>query len=42
MRRLDCPTGIKVTGQELAAVNLKPAMLHGEWNDCILPVHPKK
>lgn len=36
------PTGIKVTDQELAAVNLKPAMFHGDWNYCILPTRPKK
>lgn len=31
------PTGIKVTAQELAAVNLTPAPFHGDWNYCILP-----
>lgn len=36
------PTGIKVTDQELATVNLKPAQFHGDWNYCILPMRPKK
>ena len=31
------PTGIKVTDAELAAVQLKPAAFHGEWNYSILP-----
>ena len=35
------PSGIKVTDQELAAVNLIPADFHGEWNYTILPT-PKK
>ena len=35
------PTGIKVADDELAAVNLKPADFHGEWNYRILPTHRK-
>jgi hypothetical protein len=31
------PTGIKVTDQELASVNLQPADFHGEWNYRVLP-----
>ncbi len=36
------PTGIKVTDEELAAVRLKPAPFHGDWNYRILPVRRKK
>jgi transposase len=36
------PTGIKVTKQELAAVRLKPAKYHGDWNYQILPTTRKK
>ena len=36
------PTGIKVTDDELAAVNLKRADFHGDWNYQILPAHRKK
>jgi hypothetical protein len=42
---LDCgtyPTGIKVTDQELAAVNIKPAAFHGDWNYSIFPNRRKK
>jgi len=35
------PTGIKVTDAELAAVNLKRADFHGEWNYRILPAGRK-
>ncbi len=31
------PTGIKVSDDELAAVNLKPAAFHGEWNYTVAP-----
>jgi len=31
------PTGIKVTNDELASVNLRPAQFHGEWNYTIRP-----
>jgi hypothetical protein len=31
------PTGIKVTDNELASVNLRPAKFHGEWNYTIKP-----
>ncbi|HEV3261420.1 MAG TPA: ISAzo13 family transposase, partial [Gemmataceae bacterium] len=30
-------TGIKVTDEELAAVRIRPAKFHGEWNYTILP-----
>jgi transposase len=36
------PTGIKVTKEELAAVKLRPASFHGEWNYHILPAKRKK
>lgn len=36
------PTGIKVADDELAAVNLKRADFHGEWNYQILPARKKK
>jgi len=36
------PTGIKVTDEELAAVHLKPAPFHGDWNYRILPARSKK
>jgi transposase len=36
------PLGIKVTDEELAAVNLKPAPFHGDWNYRILPSRRKK
>src|SRR4051794_2370034 len=36
------PTGIKVTDEELAAVNLKRDKFHGEWNYSILPPRKKK
>ena len=36
------PLGIKVTDEELAAINLKPAPFHGDWNYCILPKRRKK
>jgi hypothetical protein len=36
------PTGIKVSDQELAAVNLKRDTFHGEWNYSILPPRKKK
>jgi hypothetical protein len=35
------PSGIKVSDQELAAVNLIPADFHGEWNYTILPTWKK-
>lgn len=31
------PSGVKVTDEELAAVSLKPAKFHGEWNYSIRP-----
>jgi hypothetical protein len=31
------PTGLKVTNDELASVNLHPAKFHGEWNYTIKP-----
>jgi hypothetical protein len=36
------PTGIKVSDEELAAVNLKHDRFHGEWNYSILPPGQKK
>jgi transposase len=36
------PTGIKVTDEELAEVNLKRDEFHGEWNYSILPPEKKK
>ncbi len=35
------PTGTKVSDDELAAVHLKPAEFHGDWNYQILPVRRK-
>ncbi len=35
------PTGIKVSDRELAAVNLKRAQFHGEWNYTLLPTRTK-
>ena len=40
--RREYPTGTKVTPQQLAAVRLKPASFHGEWNYSILPNGTKK
>ena len=31
------PTGLKVSDEELARVNLTPDTFHGEWNYCIRP-----
>jgi hypothetical protein len=42
---IDCgtyPIGIKVTDQELAAVNLKLDAFHGDWNYSIFPNRRKK
>ena len=36
------PLGIKVTDEELADVNLKPALFHGDWNYRVLPKRCKK
>ena len=36
------PLGIKVTDDELAAVNIQPASFHGDWNYRVLPQHRKK
>jgi Rhodopirellula transposase DDE domain len=36
------PTGIKVTDERLAAVNLTPNKFHGDWNYSIQPVRRKK
>jgi Rhodopirellula transposase DDE domain len=35
------PTGIKISDQELAAVNLKRAQFHGDWNYTLLPSRKK-
>ena len=32
------PTGVKVTDQQMAQINLKPASFHGDWNYTILPL----
>ena len=31
------PTGIRVSDDELATVNLKPAPFHGDWNYTVAP-----
>lgn len=36
------PLGIKVSDEELAAVNIRPESFHGDWNYRILPKHRKK
>jgi hypothetical protein len=36
------PTGIKVTDEQLAAVNMTPDIFHGEWNYSIQPGKRKK
>jgi hypothetical protein len=36
------PTGIKVTGEQLAAVNMTPDAFHGDWNYSIQPRKRKK
>jgi len=36
------PTGLSVTDAELAALNLKRADFHGEWNYTLLPLRRKK
>jgi hypothetical protein len=36
------PTGVKVSNEEIAAVKLKPAKFHGDWNYSILPRLPEK
>jgi len=35
------PTGIKVSDDELATVNLRPGEFHGDWNYCIAPTRKK-
>ncbi len=36
------PLGVKVSDAELAAVKIRPASFHGEWNYCILPKRRRK
>jgi hypothetical protein len=36
------PTGVSVTDAELAALNLKRADFHREWNCTLLPLRPKR
>jgi hypothetical protein len=36
------PAGIKVTDDELAAVNIKRADFHGDWNYTLKPTHKRK
>jgi hypothetical protein len=31
------PTGLKVSDEEMAALNLRKAKFHGDWNYCLLP-----
>jgi hypothetical protein len=33
---------VSVSDAELAALNLKRADFHGEWNYTLLPIRPKK
>jgi Rhodopirellula transposase DDE domain len=35
------PTGIKISDEELAALKLKPAKFHGDWNYALLPARKK-
>jgi hypothetical protein len=35
--RAEYPTGIKVSAEELATVNMSPDRFHGEWNYLIMP-----
>ncbi len=35
------PTGIKVSNEVLAEVNLMPASFHGDWNYTIAPARKK-
>ncbi len=36
------PIGVPVADEQLAAVNLKPAAFHGDWNYAILPTRKRK
>ena len=36
----DCAKGTKVTDAEMAALNIQPAVFHGEWNYTIAPRRP--
>ena len=36
----DYAKGIKVTDAEMAALNIQPAVFHGEWNYTIAPRRP--
>src|SRR5947199_9675963 len=40
--RRSYPTGIKVSDDELAAVNITPDQFHGEWNTCIRSARRKR
>ena len=35
------PTGVQVNDDDLAAVKLKRASFHGDWNYCVLPTRRK-
>ncbi|EQD27528.1 rhodopirellula transposase, partial [mine drainage metagenome] len=35
------PTGIQVSDEELAALRLKPAQFHGDWNYALMPARNK-
>jgi hypothetical protein len=37
-----CPTGVKVGGDELAAINLAMADFHGDWKYRVCPARKKK
>lgn len=36
------PVGIKVSDEAMAALSIKPAAFHGEWNYCIMPGKRRK
>lgn len=36
------PTGIKVSDEELAALKIKRARFHGDWNYALLPIRVSK
>ncbi len=42
MDRGSYPTGVAIAEAQLAAVNLKRADFHGEWNYTILPTRKRK
>ena len=38
----NCPTGIKVSDAQLAAVNMKRANFRGDWNYMLVPVRKNR